>query len=222
MATKTKKRKVRDIGEEGTLNEDRPKSAKAKRGEKVTRRFRILAGSHTIPPKTDEDGAIIEAAKTFGAGEVVESDLPLHEMFMNKFEVVSTRSKEEAAEGRFISRVDETELDVNDDIMDEHPQDEGAVINPDSPQNVRRAGRRRALKEREQQQAEVADRFGDDVSDDYEDASNAGLRVYRKGDSFHVLDSDDLESPLTPRKGIKEKDVDKFLSKYVESDEDEE
>lgn len=58
-------------------------------------------------------------------------------------------------------------------------------------------------------EAEADEKYGDDVTNDYEEAGEQDYRVFKKGKKFAIFDADDLEQPV--KKGLKEKQVAKAL-----------
>jgi len=60
--------------------------------------------------------------------------------------------------------------------------------------------------------------YGEDVSDQFEDASIAELRVYKKRQWFTIVDPDD--GTVMSEKKLRLKDVAPFLAKYVEPSEE--
>jgi hypothetical protein len=232
MAKTKTKRAAEATDDEETQTQKSTAQAKSRKpqrkGQVNTYRLRENAGPHFEPnPDFDPEQPDSEdnpRATEYAAGQLVRSSRPLDQLFVNKFDVLSGGGNRGDFKG------------VGGDEHDpDHPDHERPVSSVEDAM-VRRADRfltedelegkpelQKLAKGRKVESDEkVTEKYGDEVTDDFDDAKNNDLRVFQDGDVYHVVDADDLHNPLTPKKGVKKAKVGDVISKYTQDEEDDE
>jgi hypothetical protein len=151
-------------------------------------RFRVDAGSH------------VEGGKAFYKGgpngDVVETDKQLDQMFANKF----TRLSDVAPKFKGGKKTKEAAREPDED---EPPPGE---VNPEgdpSYDNAKMTG-----------VEATTSKLGENVTDEFDDAKEAGLCVFSNGQNYFVADPDDPNSALN-EKTLKKFNVTPFVRKYA-------
>lgn len=205
-------------------------------------KFQVLSGKHY------EKGE----AEPYRQGEVVESDLDLDILFANKFMRIGAPVPEQQARRRpgkapkggagSQANVDQERVpqtmrartvqndDVYDNIQDhqevlagKRPGTSSKVIVP-GPLSSRDVGNPASGEEvgRQSGGAEESAELGDDVSEQFDGAVDAGLIVYKEApNKYHVVKEDAPAEPISKKAGLKKVEVRKFIQKQAAKAEEE-
>lgn len=170
-----------------------------------TRRFVLLAGrvktSDGREFKYDRDRETI-----------IDTDDPLDEMFMNKVRAVDGPTNY----GRDFSPPFDRAGLVDPPLAVRRPHGHQTQFTTDTDEDaqaelaVLREGARR--EDVEESAPEEDQDQGEDVTDSFEGASDAGLSVFKKGRSYHVYDVDRPGEPLNEDEYTRKDQVEKFLN----------
>lgn len=159
--------------------------------KEVGGRFRLLAGEHV-----EGTG---EEREVYVKGDTVESDKDLEKKFVNKFERLADKEPaavKSANKAKAVAEEDETE--------DEYDSDENSGGN----KNLDPVGSNSSAK--------LTSKLGENVTDDFELAKEAGLSVFRKGKKSHfVVEPEDTNAPLNDEPLQSKQQVDSFVKKYI-------
>lgn len=193
--------------------------------------FRLVAGTHS-----DEEG------NDYKAGDIVESDKPLDEVFANKFERVPDtaaalsggNNQKKKKGGAKKTLPGNREPDNLDQEMDTEPKDPRLPIEAVKQQEAdRQASRSRDAhsslndenhedsgseeeaepEEATAEQEPVGSQFGDDATDRIKGAKESGLRVFSNTDGFTVVDEKDLETPLHDKPLANKREAQQFVQR---------
>lgn len=208
--------------------EEKKDTSEKKKGEsKAKYRFRLKPGvgpHYEANPNFDDEGPESEdnpRSVAYEPGDIVESNRPLDKIFVNKFKRLAGPASQYASHGG--------EDDDEDDVEAEWP------VTSVEDARVKRADRhlteeqlknkKHLIPKLKSKKGKVTDeelqkKFGEEVTSDFEGAEDADLRVFKKGNTYHVSDADDPSNPISPKQGLKKDDAKKFLQKYTENEGD--
>jgi hypothetical protein len=153
--------------------------------------FTVIRGVHVVGRGKNR--------KAIKAGILFESDIKLDELYKNKFKrmLLEEQLAKEKSKNKKGKKVEDEDLEDEDDDVEESDEDE----DEDEEVVVREA---------------VESKLGVDVSDDFDTAAKAGLVVLKnKKGKFFVADDESVDVALSPKGGITEVRVEKFIAKYL-------
>lgn len=214
--------------------------------------FRVRAGVHNdqkTGEQTTKDG-------------YVESDKPLDEMFVNKYERChgpdqekakkhlskkkgsraatdendskwnARMPKENTIDTRSISTpsrgADNTDINKDDVVLPTNATEDAdareAANKEDSKKSAKKASKPAKDEEEDsdgEEEGGEGSELGEDVTSNFEDAEDKGLRVFKDGKRYFITTKDELDEPVSSRKGIDRKaKVEKFITNYKAEDDD--
>jgi hypothetical protein len=169
--------------------------------------FVLLAGDHV----DDTTGQRFEFVP--GEETIVPSPYPLDQIFMNKFRRVEGRT----SIGRdYRDNWDRPGLGDRplaerfpDGIKSQFSTDVEAA---EAAREARQARETRPSEDEEGAGASVAD--GEDVTDKFDKAPAAGLKVYHQGRQYHVVEANDPDTPLHEDEFTRKDQVEDFIDDY--------
>lgn len=172
-------------------------------------KFRIVNGEHS------EWCAELNASVTYRAfregdkdrNDVLESDRDLMKVFPNKFERYYEKEQDSI-------EVDQTKF-IDPDINLANQQSRKAAEEAAKQGETDKTPSKAPAAPKSSDPTE----FGSEVTTDFEDAVENGLRVFKKGNYFTVVEADDPTKAVSPEKLTKSK-VAGWIAEYAGVDED--
>lgn len=168
-------------------------------------RFKLLEGKHG-----EGKGA---ERRDYKKGDVVESEHKLDEMFINKFQRLGDKEPAEVKEAR-------TEQEKSEKKKAKKGT-EGALATIDA-NNAKVGlppmlpGTASVMKETNESGTEVTSDLGENVTEDFPLASEAGFAVFKDEDKkFHITEVDDTDTAVKKGSGLDKAGVNKFLKKQI-------
>jgi len=160
------------------------------------KQFLLLGGVHV-----DNDGNVFEFNR--GRETIIEDNRPLDSMFMNKFRCLEG----DTSPGRdYVRAWDRLGLE-DAPLAERQPEGVASEFSTDTERAQRRREERAAQQaQRAAQMAEGA--MGDDVTEDFEAAKDADLKVFKKGRRYHVLDGSEV---ISDDGGLTKDEVEEFI-----------
>lgn len=138
--------------------------------------------------------------KVYHAGDIVRDSRPLHEMFKNKFDKVGVElrgrnltAQERVAELERQLEEAKKEAEATEGMTAEDLESE--VESETQPTNFDDKNY-----DRDPNMEETDEDFGDDVTEEFDGASDKGLKVYKQGRRYHITDADGnglVDEPVT-------------------------
>lgn len=207
-------------------------------------KFQVLAGKHYEPgdPEPYTKGYVVESDRDLDkmfANKFLRIGEPLVPAQMTR----RSKAPGKASQAPSAAQADQDVLPnnmtdrtvINDGVYDnyqEHqqilagkkraPTMKTVVAGTLSSQDVTGAAEDQEQQERQAQTKEQAD-LGEDVSEQFAGAADAGLIVYKeKANKYHVAHEDNPSEPLSKKAGLKKSEVKPFIKKQAKAAEDEE
>lgn len=186
------------------------------------KKYRLLSGLHSDPDIVSPEGSRNKGS-LFKAGDIIETDMDLIGHFPNKFILVH---EEPSAGTKLVNEKD------FDEFLRWKQQQSGTVqadlSEEEIPKKKARAKVEDEVKEEddddgtdtiENDTANIPASLGEDVTDEFEKAQDADVKVFRndKGEYF-IVDSDDPTTPLNEVIFTNKKQVTEFCKRYTDKE----
>ena len=196
--------------------------------------FRVKTGVHYDPDpdvKRDPDNPAGKPKnKMFKQGEIVESNRPLDELYENKFEklvpgvnapwIVSAERKKQVQEIIDGGKMEEEDRKFLETLTDE--QFSHVTRRMDGPRRPKQEEAPEEAKSAEPAEPErkgVESKLGQDVTDEFPQATKSGLRVLRTpAGKHHVVKTSDPNKPLN-KQALDRQKVDEFVVQHNKDEE---
>lgn len=183
-------------------------------------RLRREAGPHfernlDYDPSEPEDEEDNPRDYEFGPGDVVESRRRLDKIFPNKFQPVQGNLEPSQGQGGEDYPADE-DPDADRPVRSvEHAtrKQPGRYLSEDELEGKKDL-QAKAKGNKKTKSQKTTEKFGDDVTDDFDGARDADFVVYAKDGKHTIVDADEPDKPL--KKGIKKAKVAKALKQLQE------